>query len=316
MHSKIVALRDAALATAAPVHTPPQPKNTDAVAAGVDVDVDGAAEAPTLETCSLELPTLSRVFKAACLGESSTGGRGGATNNDAPPIGSEGDCDNAKTALAAMGTQCDAVLKSQSYTSKKKREDAPAAAPHGTGAASDTASDVGASYDARVAATPVLGAAADMHWGMPIDLEFDNCVRQQTASASARSKTMLTANKQEKIEWECAQQKGRRWPGGLVYQNVANHCKGTVSLWQGSLLKEEPITVQPHQHLLEPGSGRRIESHERDLWQARGGGGEVLLEWVVDVANGAVQDIVVKDCQPYQPESKREWPRKIHAYMN
>jgi hypothetical protein len=337
MHSKIVALRDAALATAAPVHMPQQ-SNADAAAAvaaavaaaaaaavaaaaaataaaGVDVDVEVAAEAPTLKTCKLELPMLSRVYKAACLGKSSTGGSGGATNSDAPPTDSEGDCDNAKTAFAAMVTECDAVLKSQSHTSKKKREDAPAAATRGTYATSDTASDVGASYDARVAATPVLGAAADMRWGMPIDFEFDNCVRQQTASASTGPKTMLTANKQEKIEWECAQQKGSRWPGGLVYQNVANHCKGTVSLWQGSLLKEVP-TVQPHQHLLEPGAGRRIESHERDLWQARGGGGELLLEWVVDVANGAVQDIVVKDCQPYQPESKREWPRKLRAYMN
>jgi hypothetical protein len=100
----------------------------------------------------------------------------------------------------------------------------------------------------------------------------------------------------EQIHWQCGQRIGAGWIGGLVYLNVLNQCKGAVVLWKGTLVKADPPIFQPERNWLEPGRGKRIETYERDVWRAVGGAGEVVLEWSIDVGNGPIQDVVLRDC--------------------
>jgi hypothetical protein len=90
------------------------------------------------------------------------------------------DCINAKASLAAMMAKCDIVINAHSQPGNK----ADAKGAQGAAAATrETFDPVVASYDARVAATPVLGAAAHMQWSMPVDFEYDHCVSDQAGTS-------------------------------------------------------------------------------------------------------------------------------------
>jgi hypothetical protein len=47
-------------------------------------------------------------------------------------------------------------------------------------------------------------------------------------------------------------------------------------------------------NLVDPGGGRRFTSHERARWMARDKQGNVAKEWVADIADGIVQDIIIR----------------------
>ena len=91
----------------------------------------------------------------------------------------------------------------------------------------------------------------------------------------------------------CALQLGRRWPGGRVELNVVNNCNTTVSLWHGTKLYFSPPAMVARA-LLAPGEGARYVSHEKELWSIRGGDAAEHAALEVDLANGIVQDFILR----------------------
>eukprot|EP00729_Bicosta_minor_P010555 gene10555-30280_t len=91
----------------------------------------------------------------------------------------------------------------------------------------------------------------------------------------------------------CALQLGRRWPGGRVELNVVNNCNTTVSLWHGTKLYFNPPAMVARA-LLAPGEGARYVSHEKELWSIRGGDAAEHAALEVDLANGIVQDFILR----------------------
>ena len=92
---------------------------------------------------------------------------------------------------------------------------------------------------------------------------------------------------------KCAIDLGRQWQGGRVEANTVNYGNATVSLWQGSVLHFEPPMMLARALLL-PGESKHFLTHEGEVWQMRDGANNVLRDWVVDVSNGVVQDLVLR----------------------
>jgi hypothetical protein len=78
-------------------------------------------------------------------------------------------------------------------------------------------------------------------------------------------------------------------------------------LTHASLLtgRKDPTFVSLSSHgVLLPRKGQRFHAAEQEVWQAATGGAGgpdsnekvVVSEWVVDVANGVVQDILIENC--------------------
>lgn len=268
-------------------------KITALLAAGDDADAAAAAgggsaggeEAPardvekdaaTLQECVKTLPKLSKASKDACTHETD-----GADAGTAAEIAS---CKAANGALAGLMAECTVVLNLNSVANEVQAEEQKAKA----------------AKEATDMEKPMLGDSADMRWGEG-DRNLQRCIRRETEAVSLGPGRPLPAKKVEQINWHCAKERGRAWPGGQVELNFANNCKGAISLWHGSLLYFSPPILRPLRKLLDAGAGKRITSYERETWRAVGGGGEVILEWVVDIANGPVQDIVFDNCGEYEP---------------
>lgn len=92
---------------------------------------------------------------------------------------------------------------------------------------------------------------------------------------------------------KCAIDLGRQWQGGRVEANAVNYGNMTVSLWQGSVLHFAPPMMLARA-LLQPGESKHFLTHEGEVWQTRDGANNVLKDWVVDVSNGVVQDLVLR----------------------
>jgi hypothetical protein len=119
--------------------------------------------------------------------------------------------------------------------------------------------------------------------------------------------------KMKRVHARCAMEEGKTWVGGEVLLNVVSACNTPVFLRQASLLdtnSEERVFTYVEGEQLSPGNGQRFVAAEQEVWQAvasgggdRGDGGdgrdenvdrpEVLHEWVVDISNGVVQDVVL-----------------------
>jgi hypothetical protein len=122
-----------------------------------------------------------------------------------------------------------------------------------------------------------------MKWDLP-EREFQRCIeRQGSTDHSQQASDFVNSN--------CAFEAGKKWFVGPVGLNVHNNCNETLQVWKGSTLhfKDPIIATQPEANL-KPGTGCRLQATEREVWGVVNARGNQLLQWVVDVSDGVIQD--------------------------
>jgi hypothetical protein len=234
-----------------------------------------------LERCSTALPTMMKASTATCA-PAKAAAAAGLPIDDA----SNTACSQSQKELVDFMNECRSLLAQQ------ETEDETRSVPVNSVAGADAAAAV----------RKLVGTFGEMRWeDEPKELE--RCIKQ--ASLEYRGME-LPPGTQNTINTNCAVKMGRNWPGGRVELNIHNHCDKPVHVWQGSGLHFNPPVMTQRREILAAGSGQRFTSHEHEVWGLTSGNGKVLLEWAVDVSNGAVQDFVLRDC----PETKSATHRR------
>merc|ERR1711865_257100 len=102
----------------------------------------------------------------------------------------------------------------------------------------------------------------------------------------------------------CAMKQSAAWIGGKVELNVGNFCNQTVRIQRGSTLFFTKPAFRTIPDSIEAGNGKRFTAYERDVYRAVSFDGTVHAEWPIDVSNGVVQDLVIKNCKVIDEETQ------------
>jgi hypothetical protein len=88
--------------------------------------------------------------------------------------------------------------------------------------------------------------------------------------------------------------------GGRVDFNLENRLDEPVKITQYTTFEKPGAPgaasgagAGTERGMLHPGEGARFVSHERERWLVEKAGGDLVLEWEVDIAHGIVQDVVI-----------------------